>query len=242
MNELSDSGINCVNCILDSEQIQQKLRLIGTFNSFVIPKKIIFLLKKYFNCNLTVSDQSGSWSFFMSIGRNAPCPCGSGKKYKKCCYLKPGNNINQQNSPTDKPAGLNRLAVQQSSTSLNVSHEKSSTKSTNDFSGEEKISNNTNEKIMLLDKETAMETISKLELDDLRFLNKIIVDRIKLLVNCRQSIEMSKFYPGCRVKFTSSAGEIKNGTVIRINKKTVSVEADGEAGYWKVSPQLLLKL
>jgi len=20
------------------------------------------------------------------IGRNAPCPCGSGKKYKKCCY------------------------------------------------------------------------------------------------------------------------------------------------------------
>jgi tetratricopeptide (TPR) repeat protein len=22
-------------------------------------------------------------------GRNAPCPCGSGKKYKKCCLLKP---------------------------------------------------------------------------------------------------------------------------------------------------------
>jgi preprotein translocase subunit SecA len=22
------------------------------------------------------------------IGRNDPCPCGSGKKYKKCCYLK----------------------------------------------------------------------------------------------------------------------------------------------------------
>ena len=21
------------------------------------------------------------------IGRNQPCPCGSGKKYKKCCYL-----------------------------------------------------------------------------------------------------------------------------------------------------------
>ena len=24
----------------------------------------------------------------MKIGRNAPCPCGSGKKYKKCCYGK----------------------------------------------------------------------------------------------------------------------------------------------------------
>lgn len=23
----------------------------------------------------------------MKIGRNSPCPCGSGKKYKKCCYL-----------------------------------------------------------------------------------------------------------------------------------------------------------
>jgi preprotein translocase subunit SecA len=22
------------------------------------------------------------------IGRNDPCPCGSGKKYKRCCYLK----------------------------------------------------------------------------------------------------------------------------------------------------------
>ena len=24
----------------------------------------------------------------MAIGRNAPCPCGSGKKYKKCCAAK----------------------------------------------------------------------------------------------------------------------------------------------------------
>jgi len=24
----------------------------------------------------------------MSIGRNDPCPCGSGKKYKKCCEAK----------------------------------------------------------------------------------------------------------------------------------------------------------
>ncbi len=27
------------------------------------------------------------------IGRNQPCPCGSGKKYKKCCYEK--NNISK---------------------------------------------------------------------------------------------------------------------------------------------------
>ncbi|MDT8324176.1 MAG: SEC-C metal-binding domain-containing protein, partial [Bacteroidota bacterium] len=23
-----------------------------------------------------------------SVGRNDPCPCGSGKKYKKCCLAK----------------------------------------------------------------------------------------------------------------------------------------------------------
>ena len=25
------------------------------------------------------------------VGRNAPCPCGSGKKYKKCCGLEKAN-------------------------------------------------------------------------------------------------------------------------------------------------------
>ena len=29
----------------------------------------------------------------MKIGRNEPCPCGSGKKYKKCCLNKPKENI-----------------------------------------------------------------------------------------------------------------------------------------------------
>ncbi|MFK7871112.1 MAG: SEC-C metal-binding domain-containing protein [Roseobacter sp.] len=23
------------------------------------------------------------------VGRNAPCPCGSGKKFKKCCGVAP---------------------------------------------------------------------------------------------------------------------------------------------------------
>jgi len=26
----------------------------------------------------------------VKIGRNADCPCGSGKKFKKCCVNKPG--------------------------------------------------------------------------------------------------------------------------------------------------------
>jgi len=27
----------------------------------------------------------------MKTGRNEPCPCGSGKKYKNCCLVKPDN-------------------------------------------------------------------------------------------------------------------------------------------------------
>ena len=27
----------------------------------------------------------------MKTGRNEPCPCGSGKKYKNCCLLKQDN-------------------------------------------------------------------------------------------------------------------------------------------------------
>jgi len=27
------------------------------------------------------------------IGRNDPCPCGSGKKYKQCCLAKPGGRL-----------------------------------------------------------------------------------------------------------------------------------------------------
>ncbi len=33
-----------------------------------------------------------------SIGRNDPCPCGSGKKYKKCCINKPDSD-NQFEKP-----------------------------------------------------------------------------------------------------------------------------------------------
>lgn len=31
----------------------------------------------------------------VSPGRNLPCPCGSGKKYKKCCWLKDLSEANR---------------------------------------------------------------------------------------------------------------------------------------------------
>ena len=39
----------------------------------------------------------------MKIGRNQPCPCGSGKKYKKCCLNKSReDNKNSKNPEISK--------------------------------------------------------------------------------------------------------------------------------------------
>ncbi|MFP4387774.1 MAG: SEC-C metal-binding domain-containing protein [Desulfococcaceae bacterium] len=41
-------------------------------------RPLVFLRRKAAPGETVVRDQP-------KIGRNAPCPCGSGKKYKKCC-------------------------------------------------------------------------------------------------------------------------------------------------------------
>lgn len=45
----------------------------------------------------------------MKIGRNAPCPCGSGKKYKQCCYGKV-TTLNRT-TPKYKKTSVNELAI-----------------------------------------------------------------------------------------------------------------------------------
>ena len=40
-----------------------------------------------------------------SINRNAPCPCGSGRKYKKCCATKPAFDDRVKDSSRE-PVGL----------------------------------------------------------------------------------------------------------------------------------------
>lgn len=34
------------------------------------------------------------------VGRNEPCPCGSGKKYKRCCWL--ANERQRENTTKEK--------------------------------------------------------------------------------------------------------------------------------------------
>jgi len=43
-------------------------------------------------------------------GRNDPCPCGSGKKFKQCCLNKPANHVNQASIPSTQLANALQLA------------------------------------------------------------------------------------------------------------------------------------
>jgi hypothetical protein len=46
------------------------------------------------------------------VGRNDPCPCGSGKKYKKCCIDKPAAAVPAAVSPADdSPHAMDRVLV-----------------------------------------------------------------------------------------------------------------------------------
>jgi hypothetical protein len=45
------------------------------------------------------------------IGRNEPCPCGSGKKYKKCCWNKDVNkSFKASKLEAGAPGALGKMA------------------------------------------------------------------------------------------------------------------------------------
>lgn len=75
---------------------------------------------------------------------------------------------------------------------------------------------------------------------ELRILNKMIVERIRLMHKAESLLHMTKFSVGDRVSWDGSDGVVRTGIIIRLNNKTASVKTE-EQGYWKVSPQLLRK-
>jgi uncharacterized protein YecA (UPF0149 family) len=47
----------------------------------VLNKSDIQVIEKYYNLAKKIAKEEN----FDNLSRNAPCPCGSGKKYKHCC-------------------------------------------------------------------------------------------------------------------------------------------------------------
>ena len=86
-----------------------------------------------------------------------------------------------------------------------------------------------------------LDSLDELHYEELITLNHAIVARIKELNVIRAQSQLQNFRIGNQVQFTSSAGDLVIGTIVRLNKKTVSLVTEAGAR-WKVSPSLLRKL
>lgn len=82
--------------------------------------------------------------------------------------------------------------------------------------------------------------LSSLTYDELVELNHKIVERLKFLDTLNTHEEMMQFRPGEKVTFEPPGRERQIGTLVKFNKKTVTVIT--ESGQkWNVSPQMLSK-
>ena len=84
----------------------------------------------------------------------------------------------------------------------------------------------------------AAEAIRKLNEDDLHFLNRLIVERLKLISQARSTVMLAHFSVGDRVSFPAATGDWKVGVIIRLNKKTASIATD-DGQRWNVHPGYL---
>ena len=92
--------------------------------------------------------------------------------------------------------------------------------------------------VKIVDRVSAVEAIKRLNEEDLLFLNRLIVERIKLIRQARSTSLMASFTTGDRVGFQTSDGRALEGIVLRLNKKTVSGATD-DGHQWNVAPGLL---
>jgi hypothetical protein len=97
------------------------------------------------------------------------------------------------------------------------------------------------EQIALVDRASAAEAIRRMNEDDLRFLNRLIVDRLKLIGQARSTVMLAHFNVGDRVSFPSATGQRKSGVIVRLNKKTASIATD-DRQQWNVHPGFLTRI
>jgi len=80
---------------IDYEVVRRIFRIQvtqGPSSDGVLRSKSASTMPKNIQTNIDTSDDIGlvQKPVRKKVGRNDPCPCGSGKKYKKCCYPKYG--------------------------------------------------------------------------------------------------------------------------------------------------------
>ena len=80
--------------------------------------------------------------------------------------------------------------------------------------------------VKIVDRVSAVEAIKRLNEEDLLFLNRLIVERLKLISQARATTLMTSFTKGDRVGFQVPDGRMLEDMVLRLNKKTVSVATE----------------
>jgi len=90
----------------------------------------------------------------------------------------------------------------------------------------------------LLDRAAAVDAILRRNEDDLRYLNRLIVERLKLIGQARSTVMLASFHVGDRVSFQAPSGQRKSGVIIRLNKKTASITTD-DGQRWNIHPGFL---
>ena len=80
--------------------------------------------------------------------------------------------------------------------------------------------------------------IKELSEEELRYLNRLIVERLKLITQEKSTRALYRFNLNESVRFFDHEGQVKTGRIMKLNKKTASIlTSDGQ--YWKVSASLL---
>ena len=80
--------------------------------------------------------------------------------------------------------------------------------------------------------------IDKMMRDELVTLNHRIVERLKFLDSMQAHKDMMAFNIGARVSFDSGRDERLLGTLLKFNRKTVTIVTDN-GQKWNISPHLL---
>jgi hypothetical protein len=96
----------------------------------------------------------------------------------------------------------------------------------------------TDERCTLKNRNDAAESIRHLGEEDLRFLNRLIVERLKLIAQARSTALMSRFHSGDHIQFQAPTGEWKRGVIQKLNKKTATILTD-DGQHWNVAPGFL---
>ena len=94
------------------------------------------------------------------------------------------------------------------------------------------------ENVKIVDRNVIAEMIGKLSEEDLVFLNRTIIERLKLISQAKSTSMMARFNIGNRVRFQTPDGKNKTGVIVRLNKKTASIHTD-DGGSWNVFPGFL---